>query len=327
MKKIAYFAAALAALPSIASAQDGPPLPDDMPPANAPMPAGGGAQVDPNAYISPRNPNLTRTQREGLSIARRWQAESAEGIKPVPGTEGAVLFAFGTSEPSVVCAVLQICDVQLQPGENINSVNVGDSARWLIEPAVSNSGPNETQHLIIKPLDANLNTTLIVTTDRRTYHIRLVSHRTQFMSRVAFTYPDEAQAKWAAFRARSDTARAENTMAVPDGARGTGRGGSEYLSNLDFHYSVDGRARWKPVRVYNDGVKTIIEMPHAMEQTEAPSLLIVRAGGSVSKAADTSIVNYRLQDGRYIVDQIFDQAVLISGVGKRQERVTITRGG
>ncbi|KAH2824291.1 hypothetical protein KXV85_000964, partial [Aspergillus fumigatus] len=98
--KIAYFAAALAALPSIASAQDGPPLPDDMPPANAPMPAGGGAQVDPNAYISPRNPNLTRTQREGLSIARRWQAESAEGIKPVPGTEGAVLFAFGTSEPS-----------------------------------------------------------------------------------------------------------------------------------------------------------------------------------------------------------------------------------
>jgi type IV secretion system protein VirB9 len=144
----------------------------------------------------------------------------------VPGTEGAVLFAFGTSEPSVVCAVLQICDVQLQPGENINSVNVGDSARWLIEPAVSNSGPNETQHLIIKPLDANLNTTLIVTTDRRTYHIRLVSHRTQFMSRVAFTYPDEAQAKWAAFRARSDTARAENTMAVPDGARGTGREGA-----------------------------------------------------------------------------------------------------
>jgi len=55
--------------------------------------------------------------------------------------------------------------------------------------------------------------------------------------------------------------------------------------------------------------------------------VIVRAGGSVYKAAETSIVNYRLQDGRYIVDQIFDQAVLISGVGKRQERVTITRGG
>lgn len=328
MKQMVYFAAALAALPSLAAAQDGPPLPDDYaPPAsNAPVPAGGG-QVDPNAYLNPRNPVLTRTQREGLSIARRWQAESAEGIKPVPGTEGAVMFAFGTSEPSLVCAPLQICDVQLQPGENINSVNVGDSARWLIEPAVSNSGPDETQHLIIKPLDANLNTTLIVTTDRRTYHMRLVSHRTQFMSRVAFTYPDEVQAKWAAFRARSDTARAESTLAVPDGARGAGRGGNEYLSNLDFRYSVDGRARWKPVRVYNDGVKTIIEMPHAMEQTEAPSLLIVRAGGSASKAADTSIVNYRLQDGRYIVDQIFDQAVLISGVGKRQERVTITRGG
>jgi hypothetical protein len=122
------------------------------------------------------------------------------------------------------------------------------------------------------------------------------------------------------------TRRAPKTRWRCPMARADGQGRSEYLSNLDFHYSVDGRARWKPVRVYNDGVKTIIEMPHAMEQTEAPSLLIVRAGGSVSKAADTSIVNYRLQDGRYIVDQIFDQAVLISGVGKRQERVTITRG-
>lgn len=344
MKKTVFLAAALLAAPSIASAQDGPPLPgsaDNLPPASAAnMPGQGGQQIDPSEYINPHNPRLTRTQREGLTISRRWQTGSAEDIAPVPGTEGAVMFAYGTSEPSVVCAVLQICDVQLQPGENINSVNVGDSARWMIEPAVSNSGPNETQHLIIKPLDAGLNTTLIVTTDRRTYHMRLVSHRTQFMSRVAFTYPEDAQAKWAAFRARADTDRAENTMPAPgnDGAPGAGghrrggggdgggRAGGEYLGNLDFKYAVDGSARWKPVRVYNDGVKTIIEMPHAMEQTEAPSLLIVRAGGNPKSASDTSIVNYRLQDGRFIVDQIFDQAVLISGVGKRQQRVTITRG-
>jgi type IV secretion system protein VirB9 len=37
------------------------------------------------------------------------------------------------------------------------------------------------------------------------------------------------------------------------------------------------------------------------------------------------IVNYRLQNDRYIVDMVFDKAILIAGVGARQDRVTITR--
>jgi type IV secretion system protein VirB9 len=53
---------------------------------------------------------------------------------------------------------------------------------------------------------------------------------------------------------------------------------------------------------------------------------VVRKGGAVSNDADTTLVNYRVQDGRYIVDQVFDQAVLVVGVGAKQERVTIVRG-
>ncbi len=62
-----------------------------------------------------------------------------------------------------------------------------------------------------------------------------------------------------------------------------------------------------------------------MKQTEAPSLLVVRAGGSIKKTEDTSLVNYRVQGDRYIVDQVFDEAVMIAGVGKRQTRVQIVR--
>jgi type IV secretory pathway VirB9-like protein len=72
-------------------------------------------------------------------------------------------------------------------------------------------------------------------------------------------------------------------------------------------------------------VKTIIEMPRVMQQTEAPSLLVVRAGGKVTNDKDASLVNYRVQGDRYVVDQVFDEAVLIAGVGKRQERITIAR--
>lgn len=301
-------AALLCSIPTIAAAQEGTPT-----------------------VFNTRDTPLTPAERDALRISQDWQERSATGIRPVAGAEGAVVFLFGATEPSIVCAVLQICDVQLQAGEQVNSINVGDSARWLIEPAVSNSGPNETQHLIIKPMDVGLSTSLVVTTDRRTYHIKLSSTRYEFMSRVAFQYPDDVNAKWAALKAHNEVVRNERTIAVPGGATaaygagGAGRPAAEYLSNLSFNYSVKGRARWKPVRVFNDGVKTIIEMPRAMEQTEAPSLLVVRAGGKPSKAEDTSIVNYRLQGDRYIVDQIFDEAVMIAGVGKRQDRVTIVR--
>jgi type IV secretory pathway VirB9-like protein len=45
--------------------------------------------------------------------------------------------------------------------------------------------------------------------------------------------------------------------------------------------TLSGSASWKPVRVYNDGRKTIIEMPGTMQQTEAPTLLVVRKEGGI----------------------------------------------
>jgi type IV secretion system protein TrbG len=133
---------------------------------------------------------------------------------------------------------------------------------------------------------------------------------------VSFTYPETAMAKWDAIKAREAQVRQENT--IPE----TG----EYLGNLNFNYTVNGSARWKPVRVYNDGRKTIIEMPSTMQQTEAPALLVVRKDGGLFTDAETQMVNYRVQGNRYIVDSIFDKAILVSGVGSSQDKVTITRG-
>lgn len=39
----------------------------------------------------------------------------------------------------------------------------------------------------------------------------------------------------------------------------------------------------------------------------------------------TELVNFRVEGSRYIVDRLFDKAVLVVGVGKKQTRVTITR--
>ncbi len=272
----------------------------------------------PDSYFAKDNPQLTPQERASIEIAKKWQQSSATGIKPVAGPDGTIRFLFGAQQPSIVCAVLQVCDIQLQPGEHVNSIHLGDQVRWQVEPAITGRAALEVQHLIVKPLDVGLETSLVVTTDRRTYHMRLRSHRQEFMPRVAFIYPEDAQAKWDAVKMRENHAmEIKSSRTIPS----TG----EYLGDLDFLYSVSGSAAWKPLRVYNDGKKTIIQMPTTFSQKEAPVLMVVRKEGGLFSQDTEVMVNYRLQHDRYIVDAVFDKAYLIAGVGSDQSRVTITK--
>lgn len=263
-------------------------------------------------YFSKKVVQLTPQEQSALSIGKKWQTGMATS-KPVTARDGSIAFVYGSGQTQILCAVLQVCDVALQSGEQVNNLNVGDP-RFLVEPAITGMGPAQRLHLLIKALDVGLDTSLVVTTDRRTYHLRLRSSRKQFMPYVSFIYPDEAQAKWDAIRVKETLERQNNTLPL------TG----EYLGNLNFNYCITGNTRWKPTRVFNDGVKTIIEMPHAMQQTQAPTLLVLRHAG-LFKKAETVMVNYRVQNNRFIVDTVFDKAILIAGVGRNQEKITITR--
>lgn len=92
-----------------------------------------------------------------------------------------------------MCAVLQVTDVALEPGEAITSVSTGDNLRWSVEAVVSGEGPAQQPHLIIKPFDRGMTTSVVVTTTRRSYHLTLRSTDQQYMHAVSFTYPGEPQ--------------------------------------------------------------------------------------------------------------------------------------
>lgn len=269
-------------------------------------------------YFSSPNPKLSAQERKALAYSQQWRSSSSTGLQPIAGQDGTIRFLYGTQQPSIICAVLQVCDVELQPGEQVNSIHLGDTARWIVEPAITGNGQAEIQHLIIKPMDVGLETSLIVTTNRRTYHFRLRSHRTEFMSRVAFTYAEDSAAKWVAIKSKEQQELKEKkARTIPQ----TG----ENLDDLRFNYAIAGDAQWKPVRVYNNGTKTIIQMPSTMGQTEAPALLVIRNDGGLFSDAETVLVNYRIHGDRYIVDTVFDKAILIAGVGRSQDKITITR--
>ena len=277
-----------------------------------PLRATAGSDPSVEEVLSGSNPALTPQEQAGLSYGEQ---SATSGSAPVAGANGFITFPYGVNQISIVCAPLHVCDVALQPGEQVNSVNVGDNVRWSIEPALTGSGVEETQHVIIKPREVGLETSLVVATNRRAYYLRLRSHRTRYMPQVAFSYPEDSAVKFEVLKARQQREIKEKTIPQT----------SDYLPKLSFEYDVAGQASWKPVRVYNDGARTVIEMPPSIAQTEAPILLIVRKEGGLFTDAEEVMVNYSLQDRRYIVDTVFEKAVLVAGVGSNQDRVTIQR--
>ena len=263
-------------------------------------------------YFSRDVPHLNVSEKRALAIAKKWQ-KGGSTSKPFHSSDGSVSYVFGSGQARIVCAVLQVCDIALQVGEKFNNMNVGDP-RFTVEPSITGNALNQQIHLLIKPTDVGLNSSLVVTTDRRTYHFSLKSTRNDFMPYVSFIYPADAKAKWLYIQQIQKENRAANTFPRTN----------EYLGNLNFNYRLQGHARWKPIRVYNDGKKTIIEMPKAMKQTEAPALLVLRDRG-LFKSSEKVMVNYRVQGSRYIVDLVFDKAMLVVGSGSSQQKVTITR--
>ena len=89
---------------------------------------------------------------------------------------------------------------------------------------------------------------------------------------------------------------------------------------LDFAFRIGGNARWRPMRIYSDGMKTYIQFPSSLSGQDAPVLFVISGG-------ENRIVNYRMNGTMMVVDYNIDQAILVSGVGRTQEKVTIRRGG
>jgi len=245
--------------------------------------------------------SMSTDEVKGTNISNKWRG--TPGLVTM-GPDGKVIFLFGETQPSVICSPLQVCDIELQGSEIVRDVLVGDTVRWKVEPATSGATGGQAIHLIVKPSEPGLVTSMVVTTSRRTYHIQLKSHPSQYMARVGFEYPEDVSSKLADINARLDTGGIPGT--APD--------------KLNFSYSISGGASWRPKRVYSDGEKTYIQFSKSISGQDAPVLFVVSGG-------QNRIVNYRMKNDMMIVDYAVDKAILISGVGWRQQKITIRRGG
>ncbi|MDR2077095.1 MAG: P-type conjugative transfer protein TrbG [Desulfovibrio sp.] len=263
----------------------------------------------PLSYISSRAVPLSAKEIKALELSDTF---AKTDIPPVLSGGGKIIYVHGAVLPSIIASPMQVCDVELQAGELVNEIIVGDSARWMIESGVSGVGADERTHLFIKPVDAGLESTAIITTNRRVYHLRLISRTRGHTPYVGFSYAEDLN-RQALARKRQDQKRAEWSSATVEGQRLD-------LSKLNFNYSVKGdKVSWRPLRVYDDGRQTFLQLPAALTG-EMPVLLVRKGGTDV-------LVNYRINEGAMIVDGLFERIVLVLGVGSDQEKVEVRREG
>jgi type IV secretion system protein TrbG len=291
--------------------EDSGSLPNDVRPELATPGATSGAV--PKDFRPKSDVPLTATALEAVRVSEHWQGEKNA---PSQGPDGRVMYSFGAGLPTVVCAPLRVCMIELQAGEKIvGEPHIGDSVRWNISPAMYGTGEQATAVVILKPQTPGLDTNLLITTDRRAYYLRLISKPEDYVARVAFAYPEDDTRKWQQQQAEQQAlAKQEKHAAEVPPAVLT-------VEKVNFDYTIrGGDEHIRPVRVFDDGAKTYIQMVPELQHREAPVLLVVGKDGK------GEMTNYRVKDQTYIVDRLFDRANLVLGSGKKAQKVEIIRG-
>ena len=198
----------------------------------------------------------------------------------------------------------RITDIALQPGEAVTSVAAGDTVRWTVGDTTSGSGASQRTHIFVKPYSAGLRSNLVITTDRRVYHIELESRSTGAMAALSWTYPKD---ELIALRRQQEAAAAAAPIAS-----------GLAVDRLNFHYAISGdKPAWRPLRAFDDGRQTFIEFPPSIAVGEAPPLFVIGDDG------EAQLVNYRVAGRYYVVDRLFGAAELRLG-GKKQQIVRIS---
>ena len=304
-----------------------PPKPASTTAAPGPLaakPAAGARK--PGVALTPEHqPGLPAKAGTGLIAAARPVRHADRHYRRRPADPIALANRAATEEPAlqgfvnavqvypfaegmlyhVYTAPGRVTDIALQPGEALGAVASGDTVRWVIGDTTSGEGADKRTHVLVKPFAAGLSTNLIVTTDKRTYHLALTSTPRTAMAAISWSYPAD---QLIALSKAADQVQAAAPVAI----------GLD-VAQLHFDYAITGdEPDWRPLRAFDDGRQTFIEFPASIATGEAPPLFVIGLKG------EAQLVNYRVNGRFYVVDRLFDAAELRLGL-KHQQIVRISR--
>lgn len=279
--------------------------------ATVASPAPSGAQLQPEKKPVVPAPSVAEPTAEqmGLPIETGLKAKpmyTSSSVRGIEGGVGRVMFAYGHSQPTVPCAPLHVCVVNLMPGEKINDINVGDSVRWLIQSSQAGDRPI----ILMKPTMSGIATNLVITTDQnRVYYLNLVSTETRYLPQVGFYDTQEMTVK---------------QRAVEDKEQSRMDGPGIDPAHLDFNFTCkadSGGNSLLPKQVFAGNGHTYLAMPDDMKYKDAPAVFNVSNG-------TTELINgrYDPNKGYFIVDGQPEAIKLVLGNADSTASVTCTHG-
>lgn len=282
-------------------------------------------KYNPNDFVNPNRIVIKNVKTKALptkvqatygigndpAIVKAYETYTKTGVMHTVKSKGWLTYPYtADSKPIVSCQPLRLCVIQLEAGEKLNSVNLGDSVNWKVGEFLTGRGNDATISITLKPVYYDIATDLVISTDKRTYNIGLLSTKGETTQVLRFYYPEETLTNTIKLAQSQQTT---NDNAIISEAQGT----AIDVNHINFNYKVSGdNPPWKPSRVFDDTNKTFIQLPTISSRFELPVLYLNRHG-------QMQMVNYRYRAPYFIIDGLFKKAWLISGKGSSQIKVKI----
>ena len=261
--------------------------------------------------VPDKKPVLGLSYGNDATLEQAFNRYVTTGKAPNVVTSGFVKFAYDSAQqPIIETTPFQETVISLEPGEKFTNVSTGDPNRWSYMAAVSGSGEEEQQNILIKPQEPNIATNLVITTTKRIYNLRLVSmYRAKALKAVSFWYPLDMVKEIKRKSELDDSLIVSKTPSV-------------HLDALNFDYRMTcglfcRKPSFAPNKIFDDGVHTFIEFPKQISSRDLPVLFIVENNERV-------LVNFRYKAPYFVVDKLFSKAALVMGVGRSKKTLIIT---
>lgn len=174
--------------------------------------------------------------------------------------------------------------IELSPSETIQTVSIGDSVAWMVDPA--------KDRLFIKPIEQDAMTNMTVITDKRTYYFELHARETEdirdkgMVFVLRFTYPED---DLAAINYGDDD--------IPDF--------ESEPEKFNFNYSIQGSDMIAPIRIFDDGQFTYFEFRD--KNADVPGFFFVDALGN------EELINFRTRGNYIVVERVSSVMTLRRG--------------
>ena len=259
---------------------------------------------------------------------------SVSGKAPIVKRAGFVEFPFGEVQPILNCQPNYGCDIELEAGEHVKAVILGNEPLWDYLIWESNQQFEPIQHVTIGPRVSQAQTNAIIGTDRRTYHLELLSTtQSEYIRSAKFYYPRERLREFQTRQREQNkndakTAALEKRKRAIDEIASKGTLPYEYMS-FGWEITAESSVSWNPIRVFDDGAHIYIQFPEQITFDDFPGIYAPLNDGKLTQPVWRTVQPEKgksRETGTYImVDGMFDELRLVGGFSDEQQTVVIKK--